>query len=367
MEEHNNTDTDQFLTMCPTPTENEAVVHASPDKSDGNNVVSGVAVNVGVDSASELAVVVANSVGSEQRVKRGRGRPRKNNNEIVATAVSPASAPPGFSDGTAKRGRGRPRGSGKLQILASIGGYIAETAGGSFIPHVLTVNHGEDMVSKIISFFDKGPRAVCILSATGAVSSVSIRKPTDSGHDVWRYEGYFEILSLSGSSIYACTSNGPVRKTGTLSISLAKPDGSIFGGVVESTLIAACPIQLVMGTFKQNISKQIKRKQLSESSSGPIVLVNPDSERDNQKVSKLTEGELSSPSPTTTGLETPTNGVADNVFPAISNGVTDIVTPLDHNNVYSATVNADDLDCQSSQPVTDQRTSADVNTTVTEL
>ncbi|XP_020215453.1 AT-hook motif nuclear-localized protein 9-like [Cajanus cajan] len=361
MDQHNHTDTDQFLTLGSTSTEpephtpKEVLLHSGTDND--SNVVS--AINVA--SASELAVTVASAdaVGSEQPgVKRGRGRPRKN--DVVGSAVSPATAPPGYSDSTARRGRGRPRGSGKLQILASIGGYIAETAGGSFIPHVLTVNHGEDMVGKIMSFFDKGHRAVCILSATGAVSTVAIRKPTDSGHGIWRYEGYFEILSLSGSSIYACTSTGPIRKTGTLSISLAKPDGSIFGGVVESTLIAACPIQLVMGTFKQNISNQIKRKQLSESSSGPIVLVNPDSERDNLKVLKLTQGEQGCPSPPTTAT------IDDNVFPATSNGVTDNVTPLDHN-VQSASVNGGDLDCQSPQPVTDQRTSADVHASVTEL
>ncbi|RDX58711.1 AT-hook motif nuclear-localized protein 9, partial [Mucuna pruriens] len=363
MEQQSRTDTDQFLTLGPTPNEphtpKEAVAHVNTEN---NNVVS--AINVGVGSGSELTVAKSEAVGSGQGVKRGRGRPRK----YDVVAVSSAAVPPGFSD-QAKRGRGRPRGSGKLQILASIGefsgGYVAETAGGSFIPHVLTVNTGEDMVSKIMSFFDKGPRAVCILSATGTVSSVSIRQPIATGQGVLRYEGLFEILSLSGSCTYTSGAMGPVRKIDLLSILLAKPDGRVFGGIVESSLVAACPIQLVMASFKQNISNQIKRKQLSESSDAIIMPSNSDSERDQLKLPKLAEGEQSCPSPPATGPEptTTTNGVADNVFPVTSNGVSDNVIPPDQN-LHSASVNGVDLDSQTPQPVTDQRTSADVNASV---
>lgn len=45
----------------------------------------------------------------------------------------------------------------------------------------------QDIVSKISSLSQKGPRAVCILSATGLVSSVIIRKPGSSG-GISRYE-----------------------------------------------------------------------------------------------------------------------------------------------------------------------------------
>ncbi|TKY67121.1 AT-hook motif nuclear-localized protein 9 [Spatholobus suberectus] len=365
MEQQNRTDTDQFLTLGPTLNEPHTPKEAGAHANNNNN---NNGVNLGVGSASDLVVTVARSeaVGSGQGVKRGRGRPRKY--DAVGSAVVPATAPPGFSDHAAKRGRGRPRGSGKLQILASIGGFVAETAGGSFIPHVLTVNSGEDVVGKIMSFFDKGPRAVCVLSATGTVSSVVFRKPPASGHGTLRCEGRFEILSLSGSCTYASSANGAVHKTGKLSISLAKPDGTVFGGVIESSLVAACPIQLVMATFKQNISNQIKRKQLSESSNAPIIMANPNSERDQLKVPRLTEGEKSCPSPTT-GLEptaTTTNGVADNVFPATSNGVADYATPPDHN-MLPVSVNGVDLDCQTPQPVTDQRITADVNASVIEL
>jgi len=38
-----------------------------------------------------------------------------------------------------------------------------------------------------MSFFDKGPRAVCILSATGAVSDVAIRQ-NGASHVIMRLE-----------------------------------------------------------------------------------------------------------------------------------------------------------------------------------
>lgn len=123
MEQQNHTtDTDQFLILGPTPNEPHTPM-AHVNVADTNNNVVGGAVNVGIGSGSAHVVAVAKSetVGSGQAVKRGRGRPRKN--DIVENAVSPATGPPGFSDQAAKRGRGRPRGSRKLQILASIGEF----------------------------------------------------------------------------------------------------------------------------------------------------------------------------------------------------------------------------------------------------
>lgn len=34
---------------------------------------------------------------------------------------------------------------------------------------------------KIISFSQKGPRAICVLSANGVISSVTLRQPDSSG------------------------------------------------------------------------------------------------------------------------------------------------------------------------------------------
>ncbi|KAJ9178001.1 hypothetical protein P3X46_009921 [Hevea brasiliensis] len=203
--------------------------------------------------------------GSEITGKRKRGRPRKfdMHSETISRSVSPPDFPCSLSRTCEKRGRGRPRGSGRLQLLASLGVLAAETAGGSFIPHLIPVKAGEDIVSKISSFAERGSRAICILSATGAVSSVIISQPGSSG-GILRYEGLFEILSLSGSFTVDETS-GAHCKTGMLHVSLAKPDGRVFGGGIVGSLIASGPIQLIIASFKQNICKELKLRQLARS------------------------------------------------------------------------------------------------------
>jgi len=45
----------------------------------------------------------------------------------------------------------------------------------------------QNLVGRIMSFFEKGPLSVCILSATGAISNVNIREHAASNH-VMRFE-----------------------------------------------------------------------------------------------------------------------------------------------------------------------------------
>lgn len=56
-------------------------------------------------------------------------------------------------------------------------------------------------------------------------------------------QGRFEILRLAGS--YTFSETGGIRRiNGMLNISLAKPNGNVFGGAVVGALIAAEPIQV---------------------------------------------------------------------------------------------------------------------------
>ncbi|KAI3834417.1 hypothetical protein MKX03_032528 [Papaver bracteatum] len=153
-----------------------------------------------------------------------------------------------------RRSRGRPKGSGNRQLLASLGEWVSNSAGGKFLPHVVTIDSGEDIAAKIISFSRKGPRAICILSANGAVSNVTIRQPGS-------YSGiFFEILSLTGS--FTINSAGGVRsRTGGLSVSLAGPDGRVVGGAVAGQLLASSKIQVIVGSFLPNTHKSQKRRQ----------------------------------------------------------------------------------------------------------
>ncbi|KAL6996011.1 AT-hook motif nuclear-localized protein 10, variant 2 [Sarracenia purpurea var. burkii] len=107
-----------------------------------------------------------------------------------------------------------------------------------------------------MSFSQHGPRAVCILSANGVISNVTLRQAATSGGTA-TYEGRFDILSLSGS--FLLTEVGGQRsRTGGLSVSLAGPDGRVLGGCVAGLLTAASPVQVIVGSFMADGHKEPK-------------------------------------------------------------------------------------------------------------
>ncbi|KAF8380423.1 hypothetical protein HHK36_027909 [Tetracentron sinense] len=208
-------------------------------------------------------------------VKRKRGRSRKYGPDgTVSMALAPvpisSSAPPAGDFSARKRGRGRPADSANKQQqkleLENLGEWVAFSVGANFTPHVITVNAGEDVTMKVISFSQQRPRAICILSANGAISNVTLHQPDSSGGTL-TYEGRFEILSLSGSFIPS-ESGGTRSRSGGMSVSLASPDGRVVGGGVAGLLVAASPVQVVVGSFlPSNQHEQKPKKQKSDSTS----------------------------------------------------------------------------------------------------
>ncbi|KAG8374932.1 hypothetical protein BUALT_Bualt10G0047000 [Buddleja alternifolia] len=200
---------------------------------------------------TSMAIVPSMSSGGET-VKKKRGRPRKYGPDGAKTSLklSPMSAPTPSSEALSsgeKVRRGRPPGSGWKQKLAPLGEWMNSSAGLAFTPHVLHVGVGEDVAAKILAFAQQRSRALCILSANGSVSALTLRQPTTSGGSV-TYEGRFEILCLSGS--YLVDENGgPRDRTGGISISVCSPDGHIIGGAIGGKLIAANPVQVVACSF----------------------------------------------------------------------------------------------------------------------
>ncbi|XAR70622.1 hypothetical protein NMG60_11027535 [Bertholletia excelsa] len=190
---------------------------------------------------------------SIEPAKKKRGRPRKYSPDgniglgLNPTSVTRVSSSVVDSSGgspslepSAKR-RGRPPGSGKKQL------HALGSSGQGFTPHVILVNAGEDIVSKIMAFSQQGPRTVCILCANGFICKVTLRQPEMSGGTV-TYEGRYEIISLSGS-FSPSESDGSRSRTGGLSVSLAGSDGRVLGGGVVGMLMAATPVQVIMGSF----------------------------------------------------------------------------------------------------------------------
>lgn len=125
-------------------------------------------------------------------------------------------------------------------------------------PEVITIQVGEDIATKVMSFYGNG-WAVCILSAHGVVSNVTLRQGASS-HETVIYEGYFEILSLSGSYQPSKTDGMCSRRGGLL---LAGLDGRLFGGGVAGPLTAASPVQVVIGRFPVNEKKKLKQAMTS--------------------------------------------------------------------------------------------------------
>uniref|UniRef100_A0ACD6AFX9 Uncharacterized protein n=1 Tax=Avena sativa TaxID=4498 RepID=A0ACD6AFX9_AVESA len=227
------------------------------------------------------------------KVGKKRGRPRKYGPDgslirpLNATPIS-ASVPmtaavaagqytPASAVGAAmKRGRGRPLDFAATASkpyhhhlqqpqqqfgfhFGSIGDMVASSAGGNFTPHIITVAPGEDVTMKVISFSQQGPQAICILSANGVISNVTLRQPDSSGGTL-TYEGRFELLSLSGSFM-PTESNGARSRSGGMSVSLASPDGRVVGGGVAGLLVAASPVQIVVGSFLPSYQTEPKQKK----------------------------------------------------------------------------------------------------------
>lgn len=259
---------------------------------DGTAVYSGSGVGGGGSAPAATTVSHNVNVNSGGTVKRKRGRPRKYGpNGAMTLSLTPAplpatvpqsagtfSPPPppppsvplvggGGSDShsSLKKGRGRPPGSSKMQQTEALG-----SSGVGFTPHIITVKAGEDVSSKIMSFSQHGPRAVCVLSANGTISNVTLRQAATSGGTA-TYEGRFDILSLSGS--FLLTEVGGQRsRTGGLSVSLAGPDGRVLGGCVAGLLTAASPVQVIVGSFIADSRNETKSANQMEPLSAPPKL-----------------------------------------------------------------------------------------------
>ncbi|CAI9280244.1 unnamed protein product [Lactuca saligna] len=124
--------------------------------------------------------------------------------------------------------------------------------GVGFMPHILDVKAGEDVLGKLMWFSQNSTRVVCILSANGAISNVTLQQSATSGGTVT-----YEILSLCGSFM-VCESDGQRSRTGGLSVSLSGPNGRVLGGNVAGLLTAASPVQMIVGSFVPASQKQRK-------------------------------------------------------------------------------------------------------------
>ncbi|EPS71667.1 hypothetical protein M569_03092, partial [Genlisea aurea] len=213
------------------------------------------------------------NVNSSLLERKKRGRPRKyrpdgessfSSMKQMASSSSSSSAGKCFME-MEKKMAARCGGGGvgnerkhKSEIGSeNLGDWIDCSTGSSFLPHVITINSGEDVYAKIMEFARQGPRTVCIVSGRGSVMNVTLRHPNSSGGIV-TYEGLFEIVSLSGSFT---PGSKFFSRTGTLTVTASGADRRIVGGLIAGRTTAATPIKVFVTSFMLSCPKLRSKKE----------------------------------------------------------------------------------------------------------
>ncbi|XWS61040.1 hypothetical protein CRYUN_Cryun07bG0091600 [Craigia yunnanensis] len=226
---------------------------------------AGAIMQSSVAPSAPVAAPPGPGTGSEIKKKRGRPRKYAPDGSLATLSPSPISSSIPLTEefSLSKRGRGQSfdtvKKSHKYELESSPGEGIAYFVGANFTPHVITVNTGEDVTMKVMSFSQQGSRAICILSANGTISNVTLRQPASSSGTL-TYEGRFEILSLTGSFIP--TENGGTKsRSGRMSVTLAGLNGRVLGGELAGLLVAAGPVQIVVGSFLPGHQQEQEQEQ----------------------------------------------------------------------------------------------------------
>ncbi|XP_057540213.1 AT-hook motif nuclear-localized protein 14-like [Amaranthus tricolor] len=154
------------------------------------------------------------------------------------TATPAASPPP--TNGTSDSSGTKPSTATPVANPPPTNGtYVCSYDGTYFKTRVVNVASGEDVYQKILALIQQKKRALCILWAQGFTSSASLQPPTTFG------KNGCQILSLTGS--FVRPHSGELM--GGLSASLLDTDGQIVGGRLVGPLIAAGPVEVLVGTF----------------------------------------------------------------------------------------------------------------------
>ncbi|KAK9022047.1 hypothetical protein V6N11_002343 [Hibiscus sabdariffa] len=188
----------------------------------------------------------------------------KTPSNMIITLDGHRQQTPSSSENTAKKARGRPPGS-KNKPKPPI--VITRDSDSTMKPVILEITAGSDIIDAIISFARRNHVCINIMSATGSVSSVTLRHPVSQAPAL-SLHGPFTLLSLYGSFIAATTlsssnetpqssssssSATPGSLSSTLSccfgVTLAGAQGQVFGGVVGGKVMAATQVIVVATTF----------------------------------------------------------------------------------------------------------------------
>ncbi|KAK8477664.1 hypothetical protein V6N13_047080 [Hibiscus sabdariffa] len=139
-----------------------------------------------------------------------------------------------------RRPRGRPAGSKNKPKPPVI---IARDSANAISTHVFEIGDGCDIVESLATFARKRQRGVCIMSVTGTVINVTLRK-LPSADAIVPLHGRFEILSLAGSFLPP-----PAPAATGLTICVAGEQGQVVGGRVVGPLTCSGPVVILAASF----------------------------------------------------------------------------------------------------------------------
>ncbi|KAL8166661.1 hypothetical protein V2J09_008160 [Rumex salicifolius] len=159
-----------------------------------------------------------------------------------------------------RRPRGRPAGS-KNKPKPPI--FVTRDSPNALRSHVMEIASGADVADSVAQFARRRQRGVCVLSATGSVTNVTLRQPSSPGA-VMALQGRFEILSLTGAFL---PGPAPPGSTG-LTIYLAGGQGQVVGGTVAGSLVAAGSVMVIAATFSNATYDRLPLEEQEEDVAG---------------------------------------------------------------------------------------------------
>ncbi|KAE9584928.1 hypothetical protein Lal_00024412 [Lupinus albus] len=143
-----------------------------------------------------------------------------------------------------RRSSGRPRGSKNKPKPPII---ITTESPSAFKSTVFKFATGVDIAQSLISFCNTHQRGLCILSATGIVTDVTLRQADGT---IMVFRGQFAIIIMNG--LFVPPGSSPSGLT-NLTVFLGRGHGRMIGGKVVGPLVASAPVMVMAATFSNAI------------------------------------------------------------------------------------------------------------------
>ncbi|KAJ4904139.1 AT-hook motif nuclear-localized protein 16 [Raphanus sativus] len=186
-------------------------------------------------------------VGSKSMpIRNHEAAERANNNNNLRALPKPVQPVSSVEGEMAKRPRGRPAGSKNKPKPPII---VTEDSPNSLRAHALEINSGNDIYETLSDFARRKQRGLCILSANGCVTNVTLRLQPASSGAIVTLHGRFEILSFFGSILPPPALLGIIGMT----IYLARPQGQVVGGGLVGGLISSGPVVIMAASFMNSV------------------------------------------------------------------------------------------------------------------